>query len=206
MGLCGENGAGKSTLLKVLAGVHGFGSYSGDVIVGGRIQKLYRPIDARGVGIAVVHQELMLVPELTVAQNLLLGREPRRFGLVDEVQLESSARADLASIRLRRSNRRDEARRGARHRPAADSGDRSSLVARCEDPGARRAHRRTHGPRGAPAPRLAEVATRERNHLHLRVAPSGRGVRDLRPRHRPARRAHRRHLDHQRGDPVACGR
>ncbi len=96
MGLCGENGAGKSTLLKVLAGVHGFGSYSGDVIVGGQIQKLYRPIDARGVGIAVVHQELMLVPELTVAQNLLLGREPRRFGLVDEVQLESSARADLA--------------------------------------------------------------------------------------------------------------
>jgi ABC-type sugar transport system ATPase subunit len=96
MGLCGENGAGKSTLLKVLAGVHGFGSYTGDVIVGGQVQKLNRPIDARHVGIAVVHQELMLVPELTVAQNLLLGREPRRFGLVDEVQLESSARADLA--------------------------------------------------------------------------------------------------------------
>ncbi|HEX3774756.1 MAG TPA: sugar ABC transporter ATP-binding protein, partial [Polyangiaceae bacterium] len=96
MGLCGENGAGKSTLLKVLAGVHGFGSYSGDVIVGGELLKLHRPIDARHVGIAVVHQELMLVPELTVAQNLLLGREPRRFGLVDEVQLESSARADLA--------------------------------------------------------------------------------------------------------------
>jgi D-xylose transport system ATP-binding protein len=96
MGLCGENGAGKSTLLKVLAGVHAFGSYTGDVIVGGEIQKLFRPIDARHVGIAVVHQELMLVPELTVAQNLLLGREPRRFGLVDEVQLEASARADLA--------------------------------------------------------------------------------------------------------------
>ncbi len=96
MGLCGENGAGKSTLLKVLAGVHGFGSYTGDVIVGGKLQKLYRPIDARHVGIAVVHQELMLVPELTVAQNLLLGREPRRFGLVDEVQLEAMARADLA--------------------------------------------------------------------------------------------------------------
>jgi len=96
MGLCGENGAGKSTLLKVLAGVHGFGSYAGDVIVGGDVQRLFRPIDARHVGIAVVHQELMLVPELTVAQNLLLGREPRRFGLVDEAQLESIARADLA--------------------------------------------------------------------------------------------------------------
>src|SRR5258708_4429969 len=53
MGLCGENGAGKSTLLKVLAGVHGFGSYTGDVIVGGQVQKLNRPIDARHVGIAV---------------------------------------------------------------------------------------------------------------------------------------------------------
>ena len=96
MGLCGENGAGKSTLLKVLAGVHGFGSYTGDVIVGGQVRKLLRPADARQAGIAVVHQELMLVPELSVAQNLLLGREPRRFGLVDEARLESKARADLA--------------------------------------------------------------------------------------------------------------
>ena len=96
MGLCGENGAGKSTLLKVLAGVHAYGSYTGDVIVGGQVRKLLRPADARQAGIAVVHQELMLVPELSVAQNLLLGREPRRFGLVDEARLESKARADLA--------------------------------------------------------------------------------------------------------------
>jgi ABC-type sugar transport system ATPase subunit len=92
MGLCGENGAGKSTLLKLLAGVHPFGSYAGDVLLGGAKQRFAGPADARAAGIAVVHQELSLVPELSVAQNLMLGREPRRFGLVDEAKLESVAR------------------------------------------------------------------------------------------------------------------
>jgi D-xylose transport system ATP-binding protein len=72
LGLCGENGAGKSTLLKVLSGVYPFGSYRGEV-----------------------HQELMLVPELSVAANLLLGREPLRFALVDAARLESRARSML---------------------------------------------------------------------------------------------------------------
>ena len=96
MGLCGENGAGKSTLLKILSGVYPFGSYTGKVIVGGQERKLRGPADARRAGVAVVHQELTLVPELTVAQNLMLGREPRRFGLVDHEELEAAARRDLA--------------------------------------------------------------------------------------------------------------
>jgi ABC-type sugar transport system ATPase subunit len=100
MGLCGENGAGKSTLLKVLSGVHPFGSYSGDVILGGAVQRFASPADARKTGIAVVYQELTLVPELTMAQNLLLGREPRRFGLVDEAKLEAMARSQLARFGL----------------------------------------------------------------------------------------------------------
>jgi ABC-type sugar transport system ATPase subunit len=91
MGLCGENGAGKSTLLKVLGGIYAHGSYAGSVQVGGKEQRFLRPSDARDVGIAIVHQELMLVPELSVAQNLLLGREPRRFGFLDEVQLDRAA-------------------------------------------------------------------------------------------------------------------
>jgi ABC-type sugar transport system ATPase subunit len=95
MGLCGENGAGKSTLLKILSGVHPHGSYSGQVIVDGREQRLAGPADARRAGIAVVHQELTLVPELTVAQNLMLGREPGRFGFVDEARLAAQARRDL---------------------------------------------------------------------------------------------------------------
>jgi len=92
MGLCGENGAGKSTLIKILAGVHPADSYQGVVRVGGEERRFFNPVDAQRAGIAVVHQELVLVPELSVAQNLLLGREPRRFGLVDDTQLEVLAR------------------------------------------------------------------------------------------------------------------
>jgi ABC-type sugar transport system ATPase subunit len=100
MGLCGENGAGKSTLLKVLAGIHASGSYTGDIVVDGAVQRFTTPADARRAGIAIVHQELMLVPELTVAQNLLLGREPRRFGLVDHAKLEAQAHEELARFGL----------------------------------------------------------------------------------------------------------
>ena len=96
LGLCGENGAGKSTLLKVLSGVHPFGSYRGEVRVGGQVQRLRGTSDAQRAGIAMVHQELMLIPELSVAANLFLGREPTRFGLVDGAALESRGRAMLA--------------------------------------------------------------------------------------------------------------
>ncbi len=96
LGLCGENGAGKSTLLRVLSGVHPSGSFGGEVRVGGRAARFRHTVDARRAGIAMVHQELMLVPELSVAENLLLGREPSRFGLLDGDALASRARAMLA--------------------------------------------------------------------------------------------------------------
>jgi len=95
LGLCGENGAGKSTILKILSGVYPAGSYDGEVRVRGRVQRLRGTADAQRAGIAMVHQELMLVPQLSVAENLLLGREPGRFGLVDTPALEASARQML---------------------------------------------------------------------------------------------------------------
>jgi ABC-type sugar transport system ATPase subunit len=95
LGLCGENGAGKSTILKVLSGVYPFGTYGGEVRVRGEVQRLRGTADAQRAGIAMVHQELMLVPELSVAANLLLGREPTRFGLVDDAAVEAQARAML---------------------------------------------------------------------------------------------------------------
>jgi eukaryotic-like serine/threonine-protein kinase len=101
VGLCGENGAGKSTLVKILAGVHPHGTYRGEVVLGGRSLRLTCPADARRAGIAVVHQKIMLVPGLSVAQNLMLGREPRRFGLVDEARLESQASAHLGRFDLK---------------------------------------------------------------------------------------------------------
>ena len=74
-GLIGENGAGKSTLMRILAGF--FSDYGGQIAIEGQAVRLTSPAQARGRGVALVHQELSLLPELTVAENILLGREPR---------------------------------------------------------------------------------------------------------------------------------
>jgi ABC-type multidrug transport system ATPase subunit len=96
VGLCGDSGAGKSTLVKILGGVHKHGSYGGEVLIDGVVQRFRSPADTQRAGIAIVHQDSALVPQLSVAHNLMLGREPRRFGLVDEARLESQARAALS--------------------------------------------------------------------------------------------------------------
>ncbi len=98
LGLVGENGAGKSTLIKILGGVYASGSYQGEVVVGGRTQAFRSTRDARKAGIAVVHQELSLVPALSVAENLMLGREPTRFGILDGGALEAQARELLVRV------------------------------------------------------------------------------------------------------------
>ncbi len=81
--LCGENGAGKSTLIKTLSGIWPHGSYEGEIVMGGAVQHFANISDSERVGLSVIHQELALVPEMTVAENVFLGHEPRRFGLVD---------------------------------------------------------------------------------------------------------------------------
>jgi D-xylose transport system ATP-binding protein len=78
--LCGENGAGKSTLIKTLGGLYAFGSYEGRILVAGNEVRLTGPRDAEALGISVIYQELALVPEMTVAENVFLGSEPRRMG------------------------------------------------------------------------------------------------------------------------------
>jgi D-xylose transport system ATP-binding protein len=78
--LCGENGAGKSTLIKILGGLHPYGSYEGRILIGGEEAHFSGTRDAEAVGISVIYQELALVPEMTVAENVFLGSEPRRLG------------------------------------------------------------------------------------------------------------------------------
>ncbi|KQX62649.1 sugar ABC transporter ATP-binding protein [Paenibacillus sp. Root444D2] len=82
LALMGENGAGKSTLMNILQGA--VGTYEGDIYLEDRKIVIHSPVDARNLGIAKIHQELQLVPELTVAENIFLGREPRtKMGFVD---------------------------------------------------------------------------------------------------------------------------
>ena len=80
--LVGENGAGKSTLMKILAGVYPFGSYEGEIQIDGQPQRFRNVHDSAAAGVAVVFQELSLVPEMTVAENIFLGRAPTRIGIV----------------------------------------------------------------------------------------------------------------------------
>ena len=97
--IVGENGAGKSTLMKVLAGVHQ--PDAGTIELAGEKVQLANPIEARRRGIGMVYQELNLVPDLTVAENILLGSTPARFGIVDRRALRAQARAVLDELDAR---------------------------------------------------------------------------------------------------------
>jgi len=95
--LLGENGAGKSTLIKILSGVHAYDS--GAIEIAGKPVAFDSPAKSREAGIAVVYQDLSLVESLSVADNLLLGREPRaRFGFVRKRELMAQAGAFLAQL------------------------------------------------------------------------------------------------------------
>ena len=85
--LVGENGAGKSTLMKVLSGVYPSGTYSGEIHVDGEPLAFSSVRDSEGAGIAIVFQELSLVKELTVGENIFLGREPSRLGVINWSEL-----------------------------------------------------------------------------------------------------------------------
>ena len=94
--LCGENGAGKSTLIKLLAGVHPHGSYEGDILIDGRPVAFRSTRDAERAGVAIIHQELALFPEMSVAENLFLGALPRRHARIDWDRVYAQAAATLA--------------------------------------------------------------------------------------------------------------
>lgn len=96
--LCGENGAGKSTLIKTLSGLHPHGSYEGEIVVNGQTAKFQSLENAEAAGIAVIYQELALVEEMSVAENIYLGHEPRRGPWVDEDAAHAGAAKLLAEF------------------------------------------------------------------------------------------------------------
>ena len=98
--LVGENGAGKSTLMKILGGVYPYPDYGGEVLIEGAVQQFGGVKDAEKAGIAVIYQELSLVREMTVGENIFLGREPRRFGVIRWEELYRRARELLDDLHL----------------------------------------------------------------------------------------------------------
>jgi ribose transport system ATP-binding protein len=99
--LLGENGAGKSTLIKIISGV--YQPDAGDILIDGRLASIRNPHDAQALGISTIYQEFTLAPDMTVAENIFLGREPlrlRALSIVDRKALIRQTRDVLASLDL----------------------------------------------------------------------------------------------------------
>src|SRR5215472_12476972 len=96
--LVGDNGAGKSTLIKTIAGI--WEPTSGEIIWHGRQVHFKVPKDATDAGIATVYQDLALADNLDIVQNMLLGHEVRRHGLLDEITMEQTAKRTLQELRV----------------------------------------------------------------------------------------------------------
>ncbi len=94
--LMGENGAGKSTLIKIITGV--YPASAGSVYFNGKECKFLSPLDAEHAGISTVYQEVNLLPDLSVAENVCIGRETRKFGFIDKKQRKVQARKALARL------------------------------------------------------------------------------------------------------------
>ena len=85
--LVGENGAGKSTLMKVLSGVYPHGTYEGDILIDDQVRQFRGIRDSENAGVAIIFQELSLVKELTVGENIFLGKEPSKLGVINWSEL-----------------------------------------------------------------------------------------------------------------------
>ncbi|SNZ20267.1 sugar ABC transporter ATP-binding protein [Cohaesibacter gelatinilyticus] len=97
--LMGENGAGKSTLMKILSGI--YGKDGGEMLINGKVANPEGPREAQDLGVGIIHQELSLMNDLTAAQNIFIGREPRlSFGRLDEKALNAQAQEIFDSMNL----------------------------------------------------------------------------------------------------------
>jgi putative multiple sugar transport system ATP-binding protein len=99
--ICGENGAGKSTLMKVLSGVYPAGSFDGEIVYDGQPAHFRHIADSEHRGIIIIHQELALVPQLSIAENIFLGNERGRRGVVDWRETNHRTEQLLAKVGLK---------------------------------------------------------------------------------------------------------
>lgn len=98
--LCGENGAGKSTLMKVLSGVYPYGDYQGDIIYKGKTCQFKNIKDSESQGIVIIHQELALIPQLSIAENIFLGNEVIKHGRIDWDEMFQRAKLFMKIVGL----------------------------------------------------------------------------------------------------------
>ncbi|VIO77955.1 Xylose import ATP-binding protein XylG [Bradyrhizobium ivorense] len=101
--LVGENGAGKSTLMKVLSGVYPAGSYEGAIVFDGEERRFRDINDSEALGIIIIHQELALIPLMSIAENIFLSHPPSRFGVIDRNTVYRRTAQLLAQVGLRES-------------------------------------------------------------------------------------------------------
>lgn len=101
--LCGENGAGKSTLMKVLSGVYPHGTYEGEILYQGRVCSFKDVKSSEALGIVIIHQELALIPYLSIAENIFLGNEQSARGVIDWNETNAKAKRLLAKVGLNES-------------------------------------------------------------------------------------------------------
>ena len=98
--LVGENGAGKSTLMKVLSGVYPHGSYEGAIVFDGEERRFGAITDSERLGIIIIHQELALIPLMSIAENIFIANPPGRFGVIDRGAVHQRTKALLAKVGL----------------------------------------------------------------------------------------------------------
>jgi len=101
--LVGENGAGKSTLMKVLSGVHPHGTYTGEIHFQGKESRFKDITQSEKVGIVIIHQELALIPYLSIAENLFLGNERQKKGVISWAETFSKTKDLLQKVGLHES-------------------------------------------------------------------------------------------------------
>ena len=103
--LVGENGAGKSTLMNVLSGVYPYGTYEGDIIYNGEVCKFSKIKDSEEKGIVIIHQELALIPYMTIGENMFLGNERGKKAAIDWNETYGQADVHLKTVGLKESSR-----------------------------------------------------------------------------------------------------